>query len=67
MPDTPPIFRPEVVADNWLHALRKPEQRRDENEIDGQHDAPAGDAFVGQFSRLRIRVEATVCGDIDGA
>ena len=67
LPHTPPVLRAEVVADDWLHALRKTEQRRDEDEIHRQHDAPAGDAVVRKLLRRRIRIEATVCGDIDGA
>ena len=64
---TRPVLRAEIVADDRLHALRKTEQRRDEDEIDGQHDAPAGDAVVRKLLRCRICVEATVCGDVDGA
>ena len=46
---TRPVLRAEIVADNRLHALRKTEQRRHEDEIDGQDDAPAGDALVGEL------------------
>ena len=67
LPNTPPILRSEIITDDWLHALRKTEQRRDEDEIHRQHDAPAGDAVVRKLLRRRIRIEATVCGDIDGA